>query len=52
MQHRFRRVHVHEDLDPQVAASWHGFDEVFCDGDDVVIVPSAAAARIRIRCVA
>jgi hypothetical protein len=47
---RFVRVEAGEDIARLVAfARWHPFDHVSYDGTDVVIVPSAGAARVRIR---
>ncbi len=46
---RFLRVEPGSDIARLVSfARWHAFDDVVCDGNDVVIVPGAGAARVRI----
>jgi hypothetical protein len=39
-------------LDEDVIAlvgRWHPYDGLFCDGEDLIVVPSAGAVRLRIR---
>lgn len=47
---RFARAASSADLQQLVDfGQWQRFEDVICDGDDVVVVPSGQAARIRIR---
>jgi hypothetical protein len=49
-RHRqFGRTGPQPARDADVIGSWHPYDDLFRDGDDLVIVPSAGAVRIRIR---
>jgi hypothetical protein len=47
---RFARTSRAADLQQLILfGRWQEFDDVMCEGDDVIIVPSADAARVRIR---
>lgn len=47
---RFARADPAADLRQLVDfGRWQNFDDILCDGDDVVIVPTGGAARVRIR---
>jgi hypothetical protein len=47
--HRFGCITLESDVDTQVTLGrWHRFDDIWCDGGDIVIAPSANVAPIRI----